>query len=166
MIQFTYRLQGAGWADATISDGQTGASVPASYICDALGDFVAAAQSLFTTDTAECAWELEPGHIEWRFRRQGDRLKVEVLWFEEVRVAPDSFEYRLELDRVAFAGQCDVLDFAVQVDRALQELLDQWGMDRYQREWDYSFPVAARQRLQSHIAAEKRKRQAAGESNI
>jgi hypothetical protein len=58
-------------------------------------------QSLFTIDTADCASELEPGQIKRRFTRHEERLTVEVLWFKEVRVVPDRFEWRLELDRVA-----------------------------------------------------------------
>ncbi len=162
MIQFTYRLEGAGWAEATVSDGQTCVSIPASYICDALGYLVAAVQSLFTSDSAEWAWQLEPGLVKWKFRRQQEWLTVEVQWFDEVRVAPDRFEWRLELDRVAFVGKSDVLYFALQLDRQLQKTLDQWGLDGYEQEWDHPFPVAARERLQSHITTESQRRLAAG----
>lgn len=57
MITFTYRLEGAGWAVASIADEQNEMTVPASYLCDALRDLVDAAQSLSVTNTAECIWQ-------------------------------------------------------------------------------------------------------------
>jgi len=55
-------------------------SVPASYLCDALGDFVDAVQSLFNGNFAECPWEEEPGIVRWEFRREGSRVTVKVGW--------------------------------------------------------------------------------------
>jgi hypothetical protein len=60
MIHFTNQLRGYGWALATIANERTEMKVPASYLCDALGDFVNAVQSLFVTDSAQCLWEQEP----------------------------------------------------------------------------------------------------------
>jgi hypothetical protein len=166
MIQFSYRLKGAGWAVATIGDGQTDESFPVSYICDALGDFVAAVQSLFTTDSAECVWELEPGQTKWRFKKRRNRLRIEVLRFNEVRVAPDSSETRMVLYRPVFSGECDILDFALQVDRELQAILDRWKLEGYEREWHQPFPDVTRRRLQEHIKVQRGLRRSAGHSTI
>jgi hypothetical protein len=40
MISFRYELEGAGWADAYLSDGTNSATIPASCLCDALRDLV------------------------------------------------------------------------------------------------------------------------------
>jgi hypothetical protein len=40
MISFRYELEGAGWADAYLSDGTNSATIPASYLWDALRDQV------------------------------------------------------------------------------------------------------------------------------
>lgn len=77
MIRFTYRLGGAGWATATVADEQAEVMFPASYLCDALRDFVDAVQSLFVTTTAECVWEEEPGEVRWLFRRNETFINVQ-----------------------------------------------------------------------------------------
>jgi hypothetical protein len=63
MISLTYRLTGSGWALATIANEQSEMKIPASYLCDALRDFVDAVQSLFVADSAQCMWEQEPGLV-------------------------------------------------------------------------------------------------------
>jgi hypothetical protein len=69
MMSFTYQLTSSGWALATIANGQAEMKIPASYLCDALRDFVDAVRSLFVTDRAQCVWEEEPGEVRWEFRR-------------------------------------------------------------------------------------------------
>ena len=151
MIQFTYRLKGAGWAVAAIGDGQTEVTFPASYLCDALRDFVDAVQSLFTTGSAECIWEEEPGLVCWRFNRTGDTVAVEVRWLKEER--PMSF------------GKDDLLHFASTVDRELRNLLDEWGADRYLKEWQYPFPIEEQQRLEQAIERERERRKLEKQEN-
>ena len=61
MISFSYRLTGSGWALAELSDEKIGERIRASYLCDALRDFVDAVASVFSAESAECFWEEEPG---------------------------------------------------------------------------------------------------------
>ncbi len=159
MISFRYELEGGGWADAYLSDGTNSATIPASYLCDALRNLVDAIHSLFTTDSAECVWQEEPGEAKWRFSRNGDSVQLRVEWWNEVRTHLDLNgwqlnEWQLELDKVMFSGDAKLLDFANQVDRELQRLLDKWGLDGYVREWiEHPFPVESHQRLRQAIAA-------------
>ena len=154
MILFRYELAGAGWADAYLSDGTTSVEIPASYLCDALRDLVDAVQSLFTTNSAECVWQEEPGEAKWIFLRKGDSIEIRVEWWNETRTDPDRHEWQLVLDKVMFSGEAKLLDFASQVDQELQRLLDRWGLDGYLREWvEYPFPVESHQRLRRAIAA-------------
>ncbi len=144
MIRFTYRLKGAGWAVASVGGEHGEISVPASYLCDALRDLVDAVQSLFTTASAECLWEEEPGEVLWRFRRQGDRLALQVLRDKEE----------------IFSGDDDLLHFSSEVDRELRKLLDDWGIERYLKEWEYPFPHEAHRKLGQAITAEQKRRMA------
>lgn len=155
MISFRYELEGAGWADTYLSDGASSATIPASYICDALRNLVDAIQSLFTTNSAVCIWQEEPGKIKWLFSKTGDFVELRVEWWNDTRTHPDRDEWRLVLDRVMFSGQTTLIDFAIQVDRELHRLLDKWGLDGYLREWKHPFPVEAHQRLRQVIAAYK-----------
>lgn len=151
MILFKYELEGAGWADAYLSDGTTTAQIPASYICDALRDLVDAIQSVFTTTTAECVWEEEPGEARWFFTRHVDSIEVRVEWWNEVRTHPDRNEWHLVLDKVMFAGSDKLINFARQVDQELLRLLEKSGLQEYERAWEYPFPTESHQRLRQAI---------------
>src|SRR5258708_6131386 len=124
MVTFRYELEGVGWADAYLSDGESSAQIPASYLCDALRDLVDAVQSLFTADTATCFWQEEPGEVKWHFCRNGDSMHVDVKWFNEARVHPERNEGQLILDRVLFTGDSPFVDFATQVERELQRTIE------------------------------------------
>src|ERR1700730_4235319 len=145
MIQFKYQLTGAGWAIATIANEQTEMTVPASYLCDALRDFVDTVQSLFVTDTAKCIWEEEPGAILWEFRRRGPRIAVDVRWHD---------------GRAGFAGDDDLLHFSSEVHRELESLLATWGSEQYQKQWRHPFPEEARNKLKQAIKLERDRRKA------
>jgi hypothetical protein len=145
MISFSYRLTGSGWALAELSDEKIGARIPASYLCDALRDFVDAVASVFSAESAECFWEEEPGEVRWKFRRAGDRLNVQVLWDEDQK----------------FYGDDDLLHFSSQVNAALLKLLDDWGADGYLKKWKYPFPHEAHRKLEQAVALEQRRRASA-----
>jgi hypothetical protein len=133
MIHFDYQLKSHGWAVAVVSDEHTEVSLPASYLCDALRDFVDAVQALFTTESAECTWEEEPGRFCWKFRRSGDGCAVEV--------------FRDNEESAIFSGDDDLLHLTSEVESALQKLLDKWGEDGYLKQWGYPFPKEAHFKL-------------------
>src|SRR4051812_13182088 len=126
MIQFTYTLQSAELAATSIGEGPEMESLSVSQASDALGDFVAALQSVFAVNEAECGWVLESGELEWHFQRQGSQVTVEALLFKDVRRSAADPDPALAFDRVVFSGRDYLLDFAVQVDRELQQLIDRW----------------------------------------
>jgi len=63
MIRFNCKLRSHGWAVAVVGDEHSEVSVTASYVNDALYDFVEAVVSLFGTERSECIWEIEPGRF-------------------------------------------------------------------------------------------------------
>jgi hypothetical protein len=120
--------------------------VPASYLCDALRDFVDAVATLFITDTAECVWEEEPGEVRWEFRRDGHNLTVKVYWDSEGQ---------------SFMGNDDLLRFSRKIDRELEGLLATWGEEGYLNKWHYTFPHEAHTKLKQGIQREREHRKAA-----
>ena len=55
-MDFTYCLVGAGWAEATLSDGPSSATLTASYLGDALGELLEANGTRFEgADEARCS---------------------------------------------------------------------------------------------------------------
>jgi hypothetical protein len=143
MIRFSYRLTGSGWAVAELSDEKSEARIPASYLCDALRDFVVAVAGVFSAESAECLWEEEPGEVHWKFQRKGDRVTVEVLWNKE---------------QATFDSEDDLLHFGSQVTVALRKLLDDWDADGYSKKWGYPFPAEAHRALEQAIALEQQRR--------
>ena len=137
MIRFDYKLRSRGWAVAVVANRGSEIAIRASYLSDALRDFVDAVQSLFATETAKCVWEEEPGQFCWNFRRAGFRCLVEVFQNNE--------------DQAIFSADDDLLHFSSEVENALQKLLDEWGEDRYFKQWGYAFPKEAHQKLRQAI---------------
>ena len=147
MIRFDYRLGSHGWARAVVADEKAEVTLPASYLCNALADFVDAVQRVFTTDRAECVWEEEPGQVCWKFRRDGTQCSVEVFWNNEAQAT--------------FSGNDDVLHFGSEVECALQRLLNEWGQEGYLKQWGYTFPQEAHRKLSQAIQAEQKRRDTA-----
>jgi hypothetical protein len=143
MIRFAYRLGGAGWATATIADEEKEITVPASYLCDALRDFVDSVQSLFTTATAECVWEEEPGAVRWFFRRNGSSVNIQVEWHDH---------------RESFTGDDDLLHLSSEVKRELDNLIATWGTEGYLKQWRHPFPQDAYRKLELGMKSERERR--------
>ena len=139
MIHFTYQLTGVGWARATIADEWDEMSVPASYLCDALSDFVYAVLSLFFSPTSECAWEQEPGEIIWKFQREGKRFNVHVRWRD---------------GREDFTGKDDFLHFCSELDKEVDGLLATWTAEGYGKRWHHPFPHEAHGKLKQAIKSD------------
>jgi hypothetical protein len=145
MIHFIYQLKSHGWALATISDGQTEVTFPASYLCDALRDFVDALASLSTASSAECMWQEEPGQVRWSFRRAGDRVTVHVSWADE--------------NHGTFSADDDLLHFGEEVNKELRNLLNEWGVKGYLDKWGHPFPQEAHNKLEQALIHERKQRQ-------
>jgi hypothetical protein len=151
MVSFRYQLTGSGWALATLANEQSEMKIPASYLCDALRDFVDAVQSLFIADGAQCVWEQEPGLVTWEFRRDGSELVVKVYWDEPKRQGESQAE--------SFVGNDDLLRFSRQVDTELDGLLATWGEDGYLKKWHlHPFPHEAHTKLKQRIKMESERR--------
>jgi hypothetical protein len=144
MIQFSYSLWSHGWARAFIGNGRVEVKVTASYLTDALGDFVDAVQRLFTEDRTECIWEEEPGEFLWKLHNEGVRCVVEV--FQDGRV-PE-----------IFSGDDDLLHFGGEVEGAIQKLLDELGVEGYLKKWGHPFPQEAYSKLKQAIEGERKLR--------
>ena len=136
---FTFTRIKAGWVDAEIHSPSDTHAVDASYLTDAIRDFVDALASLATAPAATCKWEQEPGELEWAFNRSGDRLTVAVaiIYRDDRKPIFDlTFHFR------SFCG--DVLD-------SLNDLKSALGLKGYEEEWGYAFPVEACRKLENTL---------------
>ena len=71
----------------------------------------------------------------------------------------------LEESRPIFSGEDDLLHFASAVARELHNLLDEWGTEQYLKEWRYSFPLEAQQRLEQGVKQERERRRIGNQEN-
>lgn len=155
MVTFRYELAGFGWADAFLSDGTNSVEIPASYICDALGDFSEAVVRLLSEDRSACGWLEEPGFAAWSFARTDLDLLITVEWLDEW---PDEQTDLLTSDpqqrhgKKLFSGTTDLLSFVTQVEQSLQKILDTLGKEGYEKEWERPFPTKAQQVMQQWLA--------------
>jgi hypothetical protein len=143
MIRFAYTLRSHGWARAVVGNENAEASLTASYLSDALSDFVDGVQELFANDSAECIWQQEPGEFHWKFRRVGVRCVVAVFWNGE--------------KKPIFSGEDDLLHFSSQVADTLLRLLDEHGEKAYLETWGYPFPHEADRKLRQAITVERKR---------
>lgn len=151
-ITFTYNLVGKGWSEAEIKDGESRATLTASYLSDALGDLVRAILGLLgTADKTTCSWAEEPGEYRWIFKKQGDSLFIKIVWFDVLWTnKPD------EEGTSVFSSSCKLRRFSVQLKNQLEKLLDQYGLDDYRQKWgNYDFPLSEYEKLSEIISNTK-----------
>jgi hypothetical protein len=92
LMEFEFRLTGAGWAEARIADDARTAIVTASYLSDALGDLLAAVGVLLEgASESRCSWAEEPGEYRWLFvRTSDDDVELTILEFDDMFDWPDA----------------------------------------------------------------------------
>ena len=133
-----YKLTGSGWADCTISDGEQSCKITASYLADALGDLVLAANALLHWfNSVSFSFEEEPGEHRWELtkRRSNDfELKIFTAYRDYEKDA--NLEYRLVFQTVVTAKE-----FGKAVHETATKLLADYGEDGYLERWQlYPFP--------------------------
>jgi hypothetical protein len=149
-VEFTYRLTGAGWAEARVSDGSFSATIPASYLEDALGVLLEAVGAVLKgAQEARCSWEVEPGEFRWIFERARSDARLRVLAFAEA--------YPREPDDegvVVFESRQTLRDMAVAIADGAQAVLDEHGADDYARRWvEHPFPLGHLEMIRVQLAA-------------
>lgn len=149
-VDFTYRLVGTGWAEATLSDGPSSTTLTASYLEDELGELLEAIGTMFEgADEARCSWEEEPGEYRWLFQGTGAEVHLRVVAFADV--------YSKELDHqgvVVFETRQPLREVARSTADGAQAVLDQYGEDEYLRRWvDFPFPTGHLEMVRGRLSA-------------
>ena len=75
-VDFTYRLTGTGWSEASLRVGEQVVHLTASYLGDALGDFLTAIVLLTEgAGDVRASWQEEPGECRFVLTREGDVVR-------------------------------------------------------------------------------------------
>jgi hypothetical protein len=143
VFTFTYRVEGAGWATATIRDRDHRTSFSVGYLSDALGDLLEAVAEVAEDEHGStCVWHGEPARYRWRFRRDGRDVVVEIV---ELRPGDDIDDPGI----VRFSGRQPIAALTREVARAARAELDRLGPHRYRDEWvGHDFPTEGLDRLE------------------
>ena len=79
-MEFTLASDGRGLLTCALSDGPLTATVTASNPVAASSDLVEALEGIAAAGYGECYWRHAAGEYRWMFRREGDKVRVAVLW--------------------------------------------------------------------------------------
>lgn len=149
-VEFDYRLVGTGWSEARFVVGDAWVGLTASYLEDALGGLLGSLLMIALGDEllARCAWEEEPGEYRWIFTRTGDRLRVQILAFDDVYdQSPD------EKGRPLFDEESDTRSVIEAVAAGAERVLDEHGAAGYREKWvDHDFPTDELQQLKRYLS--------------
>lgn len=137
-IAIEYKLTGTGWSECTLDVYGQQCQVTASYLSDALLELSSGVSHVLGTGTeARFSFDEEPGEYRWILRRlEGDGLSVRILAFDELwGHQPD------EEGSLTFDVTCSVREFSQALLNALNQLLDEYGVEGYNDKWHQSeFP--------------------------
>ncbi len=79
-MQLSFETDEYGRLTCGLSDGENQASVTAASLADAGADLVAALRQTAADGCSECYWIEGGGEYRWVFRREGEKVRVVVLW--------------------------------------------------------------------------------------
>ena len=154
-FEFTYKLLGSGWADARVFADGCGNQMIISYLTDAPGDMVRAVIALFKMPEGgqvQFSWEDEPGEYRWTIERHGDTVAVKIVESQQnySKLADDPWP-------LFFQTECSLLRLATQVRGQMQQIVNEYGLDRYRGQWStYPFPIDELEQLSKLIVDSKR----------
>jgi hypothetical protein len=117
--------------------GESSVTPTASYLSDALGDLIRAVRALLEgAEDARASWEEEPGEYRWIFHRNGSEVRMRLLAF------PDIYDHSPDDDgQVLLDATCSLRNLGLAVAAGAQRVLDEVGLDEYQRRWiEHPYP--------------------------
>jgi hypothetical protein len=148
-MNLTYELTGSGWACCKIETVDSTASVTASYLGDALGDFANAVVNLLQGDkSARFSFDEEPGEFRWILERQAESISIRILEFKHLwGNEPD------EEGTILLNTSVPFIEFLRAVNKMLQSVLEKYGTHGYKKKWvEHDFPLAQFETIQKHSA--------------
>jgi hypothetical protein len=148
-IEIQYKIVGAGWSECVLDVyGQT-CTVTASYLSDALGEFVKAVNHILGGgNEARFSFDEEPGEYRWILKRNEDNaLLITIIEFPDLWGDKDDSE-----GKVIFEATCQAHEFGKALLVSLNGLLDDYGIVGYKEKWvDAEYPVEQYNELCSHV---------------
>lgn len=135
-MKYAYTLTSRGWITCTVEIKGHEIEIRASYLSDALYDFLSALIRINKYNGVQHAeFAEEPGAYRWIFERHDNLINIQILWFADTLAQePD------ENGIVQFNQWCYLYDFNAGVLQGIEELWQIWGEEGYREKWGYKFP--------------------------
>lgn len=150
-LDFHYNLGDAGWADATISEGNDSATMIVSYLHDSLRELADAMNLLLKGGKeSRTIFMDEPGeHLMSLINPKDDELEIEVRWFKDWA----SWDMHSKKDyEIVFKRTTSLYEFANKVCDNLERIYIDEGTDGYKEKWvEHEFPVNAYLKLKKQL---------------
>ncbi|MBN9295847.1 MAG: hypothetical protein J0I41_02500 [Filimonas sp.] len=140
-MKFEYILENAGWAVATLEEGEQKATMAVSYLHDTLEQLTNATNRLLdgTAKNTSVIFMDEPGEHEMVLTNIGNgMLDIQVKWFNDWAswgmYAEDKFT-------IVCSATCPLLKFAKKVKLILEHIYITYGVKGYKEKWTaHEFP--------------------------
>ena len=134
-----YKLESAGWAQATWRDGQT-VEIAISYLHDSLRDLAKSVIALENDQPALVVFMGEPGEHQLELSMCGGQIDYKLKWFDDWAsweiVPKDQF-------RLVSAGTMPFKHYKKQISSILRDIHDNIGVAKYKELWiEHEFPKA------------------------
>jgi hypothetical protein len=141
-VTIEYRLDGTGWSECTLINGEEKCELTASYLSDALRNLVLAATAVASGFTrVSFGFDEEPGEYRWVISSPRlNEIELEILSFDELWGGKPDPE-----GKSLFKARCLPEDFAVAVavQAAAHGVLERYGDAGYMKLWhEHPFPSA------------------------
>jgi len=139
-VTIEYRLDGTGWSECTLANGESKCELTASYLSDALRNLVVAATAIASGfNRVSFGFDEEPGEYRWVLTSPRlNEVEVEILAFDELWGGRPDAE-----GRSLFKSRCLPEEFAKAVQVAAHRVLEQHGEAGYMTLWhEHPFPSA------------------------
>ena len=155
MSSFLLKFAGNGWITATLSSGDTGVEIKASYLSDAPTALLRAIIGLLMGSGKETFyWSREPGQYGWLLSKDNNFLEIEIYKF--TRALYGEWEERKNSGVLIFKSTLPLKMFALQVNEQFDQLLTDYGIEGYNRLWDiYKFPKNEKEKLERLLIENK-----------
>jgi hypothetical protein len=139
-LTIEYRLDGTGWSECTLTNGEDKCELTASYLSDALRNLVLAATTVASGFTrVSFGFDEEPGEYRWVISSPRlNEIELEILYFHELWGGKPDAE-----GKSLFKTRCLPEDFAAAVQTAARGVLERYGEAGYIELWhEHPFPSA------------------------
>lgn len=147
MFKFSLKLIGRGWTKATITNGSEEISVTGTYLSDAIRDFIMVITTIVEgAENVTCSWQEEPGQYRWLISRRDGSIELSILWYDK------AFSHQRNEDgQQIFSCTADLRRFGKSVQRELDRMVYEYGVEGYKRTWNYDFPLRELDRLRTAL---------------